>query len=90
MFSIDLTIRYSPVPISVQKNEESDAKALYEEILAAMTAETPKVIELTSDKEEGRKIAVVGNQINSVIFSANSNSAKSGKVPGFFATTPDK
>lgn len=86
MFTIDLMIKYSPIPISVQKNEESDAQALYEKILKAMTADNAEVIELTCDKQEDKKIAVIGNQINSVILSEKSGTAAAGKAPGFFAT----
>lgn len=77
------------MPISVQKNEESDAQALYKKILKAMIADTPQVIELTCDKQEDKKIAIVGNQINSVIISEKSGSASAGRVPGFYAAIAD-
>lgn len=90
MFTIDLTIRYSPLPLSVQKKEESDAQALYEKILSAMTADKPEIIELTCDKQEDKKIAIIGNQVNSVILSSQSGSASGERVPGFFAAIAEK
>lgn len=89
MFTIDLTIRYLPIPISIQKNDATEAQDLYQKILGAMTAETPQVIELTCDKEEDKKIAVIGNQINSIIISEKSGSSATAKVPGFFASVTE-
>lgn len=90
MITIDLLVRYIPVPISVDKKEEGEAKALYDEILAKMKRSTPEIIELTCDKQTDKKIAVLSDQITGVIISQKDGTATGGKVPGFFAAINEK
>jgi hypothetical protein len=85
MFTIDLTIKNTALPISVQKKEEKDAEALYQEVVAAMRSDVPKLIELTCDKQEGKKVAVKSDSIGAVIVSQKDGGAAAGRVPGFFA-----
>jgi hypothetical protein len=87
MYTIDLTITNTAFSVSVQKKEEKDAKAVYQEIIEAMRSGTPKIIELTCDKQEDKKIAVLSDRISAVIVSEKSGGAAAGRVPGFFAAT---
>ena len=89
MFTLDLIVQYTSVPLSVEKKEESEAQALYDKILSAMTANTPQVIELTCDKQEDKKIAIISDRISGVILSKKSGAAASGKAPGFLAAIAD-
>ena len=36
MYSLELTLRYSPFPLSIQKREFDDAKRIYDEIKSYM------------------------------------------------------
>ncbi|MBE9222706.1 hypothetical protein IQ215_08345 [Cyanobacterium stanieri LEGE 03274] len=90
MFTIDLLVRYIPMPISVQKKEESDAQALYQEILSKIKGSTPEVIELTCDKQEDKKIAILSDQVTGVIISQKDGANTGAKVPGFFAALQEK
>ena len=83
MISIDLMLKYTPIPISVQRKEEKDAKALYQKIKAAMGSPTPQVIELTCDKQPEKKVAVLSDQISAAILSQKDGAAATGRVPGF-------
>jgi hypothetical protein len=85
MFTIDLTIKNTALPISVQKKEAQDADAVYQEVVAAMRSDAPKLIELTCDKQEGKKVAVLSSSIGAVILSQKDGAAAAGRVPGFFA-----
>lgn len=85
MFTLDILVQYTPVPVSVEKKEESEAQSLYGKILEAMTSSEPKVIELTCDKQQGKKIALKSDQISGVVISDKSLSPSQGKTPGFFA-----
>jgi hypothetical protein len=85
MFTLDILVQYTPVPVSVEKKDETEAQALYEKILEAMTSTKPKVIELTCDKQQGKKIALKSDQISGVVISDKSLSPSQGKTPGFFA-----
>jgi hypothetical protein len=90
MFTIDLLVRYIPVPLSVEKEEESQAQALYNEILSKIKETSPEIIELTCDKQKDKKIAVLSDQVTGVIISQKDGTAAGAKVPGFFAALNDK
>ncbi len=87
MITIDLMLKYTPLPISVQRKEEGDAQALYQQILSAMGSSTPQIIELTCEKQEDKKVAVFSDQISAVIVSQKSGATSSGRVPGFFSSS---
>ena len=90
MFTIDLLVRYIPVPLSVEKKEEADAQALYHQILEAIKNPESQIIELTCDKQTEKKIAVVSDQVTGVVISQKDGSNIGGKVPGFFAAVNEK
>lgn len=87
MYTIDLTLKTTPLPLSIQRKEAEDAEAIYQKILTAMGSATAEIIELTCEKEEGKKLAVLSDQISAVIISQKSGAAAAGRVPGFFAAT---
>ncbi|MBL1211476.1 hypothetical protein [Geminocystis sp. GBBB08] len=90
MFTIDLLVRYIPVPLSVQKKEESEAQTVYKSILEAIKSSDVQVIELTCDKQTDKKIAVLSDQVTGVIISQKDSVNAGGKAPGFFAALADK
>ncbi len=51
MYSIDITLKLSPIPISVQRKEEAAADALYQTIINAMRSPNPELLELTCEKQ---------------------------------------
>ena len=55
MISIDLALKYTPLPISVQRKEVEDAQALYDQIVNAMKSGTSQLIELTCEKQTEKK-----------------------------------
>jgi hypothetical protein len=90
MFTIDLLVRYIPVPLSVDKKEESEAQAMYQNILDAIKSNDVQVIELTCDKQTDKKIAVLSDQVTGVVISQKDGIMAGSKVPGFFATLTEK
>ncbi|MEC4805493.1 MAG: hypothetical protein SAJ12_05495 [Jaaginema sp. PMC 1079.18] len=84
MFTIDLTLQYTPIPVSVQRKEQSDAAALYQEIVAAMKQDTPQVLELTCEKQSDKKVALLSDRIIAVMMSDKSGALASGRATGFF------
>ena len=85
MFSIDLSVKNTAMPLSVQKKEQADADTLYQEIVDAMKSGQPKLLELTCDKQQDKKITVLSEQISAVIVSQKSGITATGRPPGFFA-----
>lgn len=83
MFSIDLTLKYSPIPITVQRKESEDAQTVYQDVLNALKSQTPQLVELTCEKDPEKKVAVFSDQISAVILSQKDGSA-AGRPAGFF------
>ena len=48
MFSIDLTVKNTAFPISIERKTSEDAEAVYQLIVAAMQTGSPDIVELTS------------------------------------------
>ena len=85
MYSLELSLRYSPFPISIQKKEFEVVKRIYDEIKNSMNenVETANIIELTCDKVQDKLIAVRAQEIISVQIYEKSSVAAGAKRPGF-------
>ena len=85
MYSLELSLRYSPFPLSIQKKELEEAKRIFDEIKTSMneTVETHKFIELKCDKVQDKLIAVRAKEIISVQIYEKSSVAGGAKRPGF-------
>ncbi|MDY6783995.1 MAG: hypothetical protein SW833_15860 [Cyanobacteriota bacterium] len=83
MYTIDVMLKDSPLPVSVQRKDQEDAEALYQQILTAMGS-TPQLIELTCDKQPEKKVALYSDRISATILSQKSGTTASGRPPGFF------
>jgi len=89
MFTIDLTVKNTPFPVSVQRKEATDAEAVYTQILEAMRTGSPEILELTCDRQPEKKVAVRTSEVSGVQMSQKDSTA-AGKTPGFFALTESK
>jgi hypothetical protein len=85
MISIDVSLKLSPVTITVQRKEMSDAEALYQNLTRALSSPTAELIELTCEKQTEKKVALMSDQISAVILSQKDGGANAGRVPGFAA-----
>ena len=85
MYSLELSLRYSPFPLSIQKKNLEDVKRIYDEIKNSMNeiVETTNLIELRCDKVQDKLIAVRSQEIISVQIYEKSSSATGAKKPGF-------
>lgn len=83
MFTIDILLKMTPMPISVQRKEAEGAEALYQTIAQAMQGEKPQFLEITCEKQTDKKVAVFSNQISAVIVSEKAGTTTSGRPPGF-------
>ena len=85
MHSLELSLRYSPFPLSIQKKEFEEVKRIYDEIKNFMhqTGETTNLIELSCDKVQDKLIAVRAQEIISVQIYEKSSVAGGAKRPGF-------
>ena len=85
MYSLELSMRYSPFPLSIQKKEFEDVQKIYDEIKNAMkeNLESSNLIELRCDKVQDKLIAVRTKEIISVQMYEKSSVAGGAKRPGF-------
>ena len=82
MYSIELTIKLSPMPLVVQRKEHVDAKRLYSEIIDSIQKGNQQLLELTCEKVEDKRIAVLVGEISAVQI-YEKTSSNTSKRPGF-------
>ena len=85
MYSLELSLRYSPFPLSNQKKDYQDAIKIYDEIKSSIseTDNSSKVIELKCEKVQDKLIAVRAQEVISVQIYEKSAIAGGAKRPGF-------
>ncbi|MDZ7960776.1 MAG: hypothetical protein RMY34_23330 [Aulosira sp. DedQUE10] len=90
MFTIDLTVRNTAYPISVQRKSAEDAEAVYQLILAAIRSGNPDIVELKCEGKTDKKIAVRASEISGVqILQKDGVTTSSGRPPGFVSLTAE-
>jgi hypothetical protein len=86
MFTIDITLKNTPLSLSVQRKSEEDAEAIYQKILQMLRSGSNELLELSCEKQVGKKIGIMGSEISAVQISDKAGTAAgSGRPPGFFA-----
>ena len=83
MYSIELTIKLSPLPLIVQRKEHENAQKLYAEVIDSIQKGTQRLLELTCEKVEDKKITVLVSEIVAVQIYEKTSSSGSSKRPGF-------
>ena len=83
MYSIELTIKLSPLPLIVQRKDHGDAQRLYSEVIDSIQKGNQRLLELTCEKVEDKKITVVVSEIVAVQIYEKASSSGSSKRPGF-------
>ena len=66
MYCIELTIKLSPLPLIVQRKEHVDAQRLYSEVVDSIQKGNQRLLELTCEKVEDKKITVLVSEITAV------------------------
>lgn len=84
MFTIDLTLKNTPFPVSVQRKSAEAAEELYKQITEAMRSGSSDLVELRCDRQTEKKVAVRASEISGVQMSQK-DSTTTGRPPGFFA-----
>ena len=83
MYTIEIAIKLSPLPLIVQRKGHEDAKRLYSEIIEVIKAGNQKLLELTCEKVEDKKITVLVSEIIAVQIYEKTSSSGTSKRPGF-------
>lgn len=86
MYIIDISLKLTPMPMSVQRKSAEDAQAVYEQVIAAMRSGNPQILELTCEHVPDKKISLLSSEICAVqMYQKAGTAAASGKAPGFAA-----
>ncbi|NCV92852.1 MAG: hypothetical protein EBW30_08760 [Synechococcaceae bacterium WB7_3xG_012] len=83
MFVIELSLKLSPMPVAVQRKEQSAAQDLYNQIKQAMESGQPRLLELTCEKEESKRISLLTSEVVAVQTYEKSSLGGGSKRPGF-------
>ena len=83
MYVIELSMRMSPVPVSVQRKEHGDAEVLYQQIRQSIEQGQPRLMELTCEKVEGKKATFLISEVLAVQLYEKASATGGSKRPGF-------
>ena len=83
MYCIELTIKFSPIPLVVQRKKHEEAKRVYAQILESVQKANQKLLEITCEKMEDKKITVLVSEIIAVQIYEKTSSNGGSKRPGF-------
>ena len=83
MYSIEITIKLNPLPFIVQRKDHEDAKRLYSEVIDSIQKGNQRLLELTCEKVEDKKITFLVSEIIAVQIYEKTSSSGSSKRPGF-------
>ena len=85
MYSLEISLRYSPFPLSIQKKDYQDVKRTYDEIKDFMSGnnQNSPLIELSCEKVQDKLITVLAKEVISVQIYEKSAAAAGSKRPGF-------
>jgi hypothetical protein len=85
MYVIEILLKNTAMPMSVQRKTVEEATTVYQQVLEAMKAGNPSLLELTCERQPEKKIAVAIDSIVAAQMYEKSGAAASGKTPGFVA-----
>jgi choline dehydrogenase-like flavoprotein len=83
MYIVEVSLKLTPMPLSVQRKTLEDAQAVYAQVVEAMRSGSPQLLELTCEHQAEKKLALLSGEIASVQVYEKSGSAMTGKRPGF-------
>ena len=83
MYCIELAIKLSPIPLVVQRKNHEDAQRLYGQIIEVIQKNNERILEITCEKVEDKKITVLVSEIIAVQIYEKTSSSGSSKRPGF-------
>ena len=83
MYIIELALKFSPLPLSVERKEVADANALYNKVRQCMERGQPRLLELTCEKVEDKKMTVLVEELLAVQIYEKTAATGGAKRPGF-------
>ena len=85
MYVIEILLKNTAMPMSVQRKTVEEATTVYQQVLDTMKSGDRNLLELACDRQPEKKIAVMTDSIVAAQMYEKSGAAASGKTPGFVA-----
>jgi len=83
VYVIELALRMSPIPVSVQRKERDAAEAVYQQVRTTLEQGQPRLLELTCEKVDGKRLSVLTSDILAVQIYEKTAATSGSKRPGF-------
>jgi len=83
VYVVELSLKLSPMPVAVQRKEQSAAEALYGQVKQAMESCQPRLLEFSCDKEESKRVCLLSSELVAVQMYEKSATGGGSKRPGF-------
>jgi len=83
MYVIEILLKNTAMPMSVQRKTVEEANTVYQQVLEATKSNDRSLLELSCDRQPEKKIAVMTDSIVAAQMYEKSGAAASGKTPGF-------
>ena len=83
MYLIEIALKFSPLPLSVQRKQLEDATALYKSLKETLKTGDPKVIEIDCEQVEDKRIAILTSELLAVQIYEKTTGAGGSRRPGF-------
>jgi hypothetical protein len=85
MYTIEITLKTNPMPLTVERKELADAETLFKKVEDSLKTFTATWLELTCEKQPEKKITVLSTEISAVQIADKSGGSAAGKITGFGA-----
>ncbi len=83
MYVIELTLKLNPLPLTVQRKELRDPEALYQQVRRCIEQKNSKILELTCEQVDDKKVSALGDEIVAVQIYEKTAASGGSKRPGF-------
>jgi hypothetical protein len=86
MYVVEIVLRNTAMPLSVQRKEAADAEQLYNTVTAAVQGAAPGAwLDLTCEQQTEKKLTILTSEVLAVQVYSKSGAASSGRSTGFAA-----
>jgi hypothetical protein len=80
---VELSLKLTPMPVAVQRKEAAAAEALYCQVKQAMESGQPRLLELSCEKEDSKRVCLLSSEVVAVQTYEKSATGGGSKRPGF-------
>jgi hypothetical protein len=86
MYTLELNLKHTPLPLVVHKKTLEDAQADYAKVSAAMLSGSATALELTCEQVTDKRLTVLSTEVAAIqLYEKSGTASSSGKPPGFFS-----